>query len=226
MRTQENFKCNKCTKDKCTFVNNKTAKENRQGIFEILLKANKLMKAKGYPGACFSLVGSSKRSMIYIKNENTLTYDHDIQNLYYNQKNTIQKYTKTLRNDFISCLKEVFPNKNLYIWKTENSTKVITIKKLDFSSNLLASFDVALLDAFNNKIHIFEKKNNESIWNELGNINESYLYAKKLNMSKLKQEYLNLKHNQKWMAKTDENYKHSFELFIEAVRNIKYQNHK
>ena len=74
------------------------------------------------------MVGSSKRSMIYIKSANDNEYDHDIQNIYYNTRNPISDHTNNLRENFIDCLKQSFPNDGNN-WNIENSTSVITIKK-------------------------------------------------------------------------------------------------
>jgi hypothetical protein len=103
IKTQTEFKCK--SNDGCAFVDNATAKEDRKDIFLIIQKTNQLMKKeeRKYPGASAMLVGSSKRSMIYIKSENDHEYDHDIQNKYSSSKNSISIKEKTdyLREDFM-----------------------------------------------------------------------------------------------------------------------------
>lgn len=232
IKTQTQFKCK--THNKCTFVDNAKAKKDRKDIFLIITDTNKLMKEEPlkYPGASAMLVGSSKRSMIYIKSENDNQYDHDIQNKYNNRKNLISDKNKTdnLRKDFIKNFRETVDKlkksnvlDNKFEWNPENSTSAITVTKT-LNGVLETSFDIAFIDTLNSRIHKMDKtdpKNTKFIWNELGNFNKSYQDAKTLKLKKLKEEYLKLKCNQKDLDKKNDNYKPSSSLFIEAVNNCK-----
>lgn len=72
--------------DGCSFVGRKKAVGNRRDIFQILHKINKWLKEEQLPPvSTFKLVGSSKRNMIFIKNNNDNQYDHDIQCFYNNR---------------------------------------------------------------------------------------------------------------------------------------------
>ncbi|MDK2820003.1 MAG: hypothetical protein KFW07_04145 [Mycoplasmataceae bacterium] len=230
IKTQTQFKCK--ADNKCTFVNNATAKKDRKDIFLIIRDTNKLMKEESleYPGASAMLVGSAKRSMIYIKSENDNQYDHDIQNKYSNKKNSISEGEKTnnLRKDFMKNFNEIVKKLKKsgdlvegVKWKLQNSTSAITVTKT-LDGVLLTSFDIAFIDALNNKIHKLDKVQQLSIWNELkGNSEKAYQDAKTLNLKLLKEMYLNLKCNQKDLNKNDIIYKPSTSLFIEAVNNCK-----
>ena len=223
----QNLKCKEC--EKCDFVAKKVAKENRNPIFEILNVVNKKMKDEKYPGFSPALVGSSKRGMIYIKSKKDNEYDHDIQVFYASKNNPISDHdAKDLKKEFMQILEdELHKYKNLK-WKLEDSTRVITVKKSK-NGERVACFDIALIDKSgdNHKI-LVNKKEEEYIWNEIGNGNEAYFYAKEKikgeDLIELKTEYLHLKHNQKNKSKDESDYKSSSKLFIEAVNN--YKNNK
>lgn len=218
---QENINCKK--NDGCTFATEELTKKNIKSFFDILHKANKLMKKKGYPYvSSFFLVGSSKRNMVYLKSKNSDEYDFDIQCFYNNSKKPVKEYTNDLRKKFMDSLQEIFNTQEYsgYKWIKEDSTSVITIKK-SLKTKRLAAFDLALIDVVSGQIHINDKKNNRYIWNKLGNIQEAYQYANKLEIKDLKREYINLKCNQKNLSKDHKDYKPSSNLFIEAVNNLK-----
>ena len=222
----QNFKCKEC--EKCDFVAKKVAKENRNPIFEILNSVNKKMKK--YPGFSPALVGSSKRGMIYIKSKNDNEYDHDIQVFYASKNNPISDHdAKDLKKEFMQILEDELPKHKNLKWKLEDSKRVITVKKSK-NGERVACFDIALIDKSNDKhkILVNNKKEKEYIWNEIGNGNEAYSYAKKEikgeDLIELKTEYLHLKHNQKNKSKDESDYKSSSKLFIEAVNN--YKNNK
>lgn len=216
MNCNNNTDCNKCT-----FVGAKSAKENRKGIFDIVREINNKLKKLGYPGATTSLVGSSKRNMIFIKSKNSNQYDHDLQNIYFSTKKPIKEKGDSLRIDFINAFKDVVKGDG-YKWNISNSTRVITTTKSK-DNVLVASFDIALIDGVENKISVYNKKDDTDnyIWNELKDVKQAYIDAKNIDKNTLKQEYLNLKHLYKDISKKDERHKSSASLFIEAVNNTK-----
>lgn len=223
MKIQSNIDCN--NDENCALVAHESALKNRKGIFDILLDVNDSLKQKGYPGAIFSLVGSSKRKMIYVKNRNDehCKYDHDIQCFY---TSGMDKFTNQLRNDFINSLKIILQKKKhkVFDYKIENSTRVITFKmsKYDEKNSMYdAFFDIALIDREGSTIHVYDKKSNQYIWNQLENINDAYHDAQTLEIMDLRREYINLRCNQKTLSKEHKNYKSSSSLFIEAVNNVK-----
>lgn len=217
----QDFKCKHC--DKCAFVSKTEAKENRKGFFDVLQKVNKQMKGLDYPGFTNKLVGSSKRNMIYIKSKNDNDFDHDIQVEYNSTKKPISNKLKDLRNDFAKALMDNFPKEEGVGWNVEQSTRVITIKKYKKSNGArIASFDLALIDAKNNRIHVLDKSNNidEAIWNEMGNVKDAYKKAGNIDLNTLKQAYLNRKHEYKDKSKDNKDYRSSSEIFVETVNNI------
>lgn len=228
IKTQDNYYLeSKC----CGFVTKKESKENRKGIFDILSEVNVEMKNKGYPGFSFSLVGSSRRNMVFIRkdrnfSENSFPYDHDIQIRFNSKENPISNVEGNLRKDFMNTLQKICNNNySKYNWRFENSKSVITLKKRKRKNGKMieiASFDIALIDIRNNKIFSMDKKNNSFLWNEIKEkFDEAERNAKKIKNDELKKEYLKLKCNNSRIDKGNDEFKSSSSLFVEAVSNIK-----
>lgn len=214
------MKCEYKDCKKCGFVSKKKAKKNRKIFYSMLVEAIKWMKKdKGFSGATSMLVGSSKRNLVFTTGNDT-NYDQDFQVLWMSTKKRITDHTNELRIDLIDSLKK-YADSN-YRWSYENSTRVITVRQFNQDDKLIGSFDVALIDGVDEKIHALDKGNiDKPIWNELKNINQAYIDARDIPRGKLRQNYLNLKHLNKDKNKGDDAYKSSVALYIEAVNNSK-----
>lgn len=171
------------------------------------------------------LVGSAKRNLILIGNEG---FDLDYQ-LRFNKipPTHLEKAQKT-KLDLKEYFDEAFKELGLDLTCCEDSTHVLTTKKLDSDGQVIYSYDIAILRYNSNNDYIILKNEKEDKgaedyhYNELPNcedFNEKYQLintSKKWNL--LRKIYKSKKENVQNQSKDDR--PHSFSLLGEAVNEV------
>lgn len=121
------------------YLTKKEAKDDKDYFIE---RADNIrLEAKDDFSICFSLVGSSKRNMILIREDiENDPYDYDYQLLL--AKNKKDKSQKEIKDYFLDLFKDEFTKEDN--WKVEDSTSAITIKKIE-DCKLKYSYDVVII---------------------------------------------------------------------------------
>lgn len=150
------------------YVSRNEAKPYRQEIENILHEVQELVRD------CFtfqySFIGSSARNMITFDPTTNIGFDFDV-NIFPNDWNN-QYSAKELKIKLMQMIDRVAPKYGFR--PCENSTRVITIKKVDFwSGAIVHSCDFAIVNDFEDKkgnLHQefikFRKKTGEYLWQE------------------------------------------------------------
>lgn len=198
------------------FLDDKNLKrEFRQVVEGLILFTQK--ELKDYFTFDFKLIGSGDNNLITIsKNENDC-FDLDYNLVIQRDKKNLIGNPKKIKELFMNAFNKINPNYDFSFSK--NSTSVITAK-LIFNNKLRFSFDCAIMCEFNDgfmyKI-IFDKPNNNYIWNRVKN-SKDYQYRlqqikKDKLWNKLRDIYLFKKNNNKLN-------KPSFSLLLESINEI------
>lgn len=174
------------------------------------------------------LVGSAKRNLILIGNEG---FDLDYQ-LHFNKmpneyKNDAKKTKDLFRDYFNKAIKEL----NLDLHDCEDSTHVLTIKKIE-NGKIIYSYDVAILRFnINNQYIILKNEKSGSPlkdyhYVELENCDDFDAGYSKIRNSKdwgsLRKIYKDKK--EQWQSTNKENRHHSFSLLGQAVNEVIQKN--
>lgn len=159
----------------------------------------------------FELVGSGKQKLVTREVGGNKGFDLDY-NLIINNNKHHWKAARA-KETLLKAFQEVLKDSK---YKVENSTSVITIKRIDTeNSKIIYSCDFAIMRNYKEKYY-FIKKNSEAayIWNEknVEIVTEKSQWVMAYHWKEFKEEYLKLKNKQK-----DRN---SFSLRLEAINNI------
>ncbi|MBE4704059.1 hypothetical protein [Spiroplasma platyhelix] len=190
-------------------------KETKLYKKEFIDKANEIIKlARNDFSICFTLVGSSKRNMILIREDiPNPSFDFDYQLLITNNKDN--KSAKEIKDYFMKLFQKKFETKN---WKVQDSTSAITIKK----KNNNYSYDVAIvqqnLKTLKADILKHYKTNNEHKYS-WETIREYKTYRQNLKKIKGVDLWNELREIYK-DKKTNNNETKSYLLFIQSVNEL------
>jgi hypothetical protein len=190
--------------------------------FEMLVNSiRKTLRQSGITFQTPHLVGSAKRKMILIGNED---YDFDFQLKLAKVPNGLKD--NELKFAFINALNAVV--KSFKLEACEDSTHVVTIKKLSTTGKVEYSYDIAILDKNNDGKYIIlknEKKTGQGSdyhFVELSkNTDLNALFIKIQNVGKwniLLDKYKLKKEKELPLPKDKRS--HSFSLLIEAVNEV------
>lgn len=214
-----NIKCLK--NDQCAWASAKFTKRIVNKVFQVLSEVKILMRNKKYPSASFSMIGGAKMNMVYMKNKNKSEYEIDIQFIYNNSKNPINKYSNKFTKDFILFLKEVFKKEGSEEskWELEDKDEIIMFKYI-LDEKHKSTINIYFIDLINEKILILNKNNNPNVWRRIEKLRKSYENANFISKNKLKNKYINLKCIEKNTTKNNYNYTTNIDLFVNAVQDI------
>lgn len=162
--------------NKCKFVSKAEVKEKKQPMINILNNIVRDHKKEFGKGLNYGIVGSVKRNLVFQRGDSPWDIDFQInvnKNLLEEELGNSHKVRMWFFDKF----------KNYALdYKVENSTSVITIRKITDDGVVVSSFDVALISREQDKVMVlkFNKISHEFIWNELGNNSEGYSKYKEI----------------------------------------------
>ena len=177
----------------------------------------------------FFLVGSAKRNLILVGNEGfDLDYQLRFNKIPSNYLGKAQKTKLKLKEYFEDAFKEL----GFDLTNCEDSTHVLTTKKLDSKGQVIYSYDIAILRYNSNSDYIILKNEKE------GKGKEDYHYIQLSNCEDFNNKYKQINSSEKW-KQLREIYKskkeavqnqckddrpHSFSLLGETVNEVLQKN--
>jgi Nucleotidyltransferase domain. len=170
------------------------------------------------------LVGSAKRNLILVGNEG---FDLDYQLIFNKMPADYKENAKKTKLKFKEYFDNAFKELKLDLTNCEDSTHVLTTKKLDEKRKVTYSYDIAIL-RYN------EKQNYCILKNEKRGKNDDYHYIELSNCEKFNERYKLISTSKKWkqLRKVYKSMKeevqnlckddrpHSFSLLGEAVNEV------
>lgn len=176
----------------------------------------------------FFLVGSAKRNLILVGNEGfDLDYQLRFNKIPSNYLGKAQKTKLKLKEYFDKAFEEL----GLDLTNCEDSTHVLTTKKLDSNGQVIYSYDIAILRYNSNNDYIILKnekagKKDDYHYIELSNCEDFNKRYKQINSSEkwslLRKIYKSKKEEVQNLCKDDR--PHSFSLLGEAVNEVLQNN--
>lgn len=156
------------------------------------------------------LVGSAKRNLILVGNEG---FDLDYQLRFSKMPSDYLNDAKKTKLKFKNYFDKAFRELNLNLSHCEDSTHVLTSKKLDNRGQVIYSYDVAIL-RYNAKGHYIILKNEKT------GKPDDYHYIELSNCENFKEKYKKIKTSQKWnlLRKLYKEKKESFQYISKDKR--------
>ncbi|MDE6240794.1 MAG: hypothetical protein K2M08_00045 [Anaeroplasmataceae bacterium] len=171
------------------------------------------------------LVGSAKRNLILVGNEG---FDLDYQLRFNKMPSEYRKKAQETKLKFKEYFDKAFEELGLDLSNCEDSTHVLTTKKLDFNGQIIYSYDIAILRYNSNNEYTILKNEKK------GKGEEDYHYIPLSNSKNFNNKYKKINSSKKWnllrkiykskkeavqsLRKDDR--PHSFSLLVEAVNEV------